>query len=330
MKKAGTIARQLMLGALMAATVPSIAQQSTQDSSSASAALEAERQRLNALPDTPGTGPFAAMKEEVATLPDHVVYRPRDLAKLGNARLGLYIFGNGACTDDGASSRLHLLEIASHGFIAIAPGRVRSGPGATASPSTPRAPEGNPPRLPPSPTSHTDLIEALDWALAHNADSKSILHNKLDPAAVAVSGFSCGGIQALQIAADPRVKTVIIMNSGLFKDRAPIPSMDVPKSLLKTLRTSTLYILGGKSDIAYENGMDDFARIDHVPVMVANLDVGHGGTYWQPNGGKAAAVTVAWLKWQLRGDVAASKLFVGKACGLCTDTSWQVEKKLFD
>jgi hypothetical protein len=330
MKKTGTLARRFMLCALIAAATPSIAQQNAQDSSSARAALEAERQRLNALPDTPGTGPFAAMKEEVASLPDHVVYRPRDLTKLGNTRLGLYIFGNGACTDDGASSRLHLLEIASHGFIAIAPGRIRNGPGATAPPSPPRAPEGNPPRLPPTPTSHTDLIEALDWALARNADSKSILHNKLEPAAVAVSGFSCGGIQALQIADDPRVKTVIIMNSGIFKDRAPIPSMDVPKSLLKTLRTPTLYILGGKSDIAYENGMDDFARIDRVPVMVANLDVGHGGTYWEPNGGKAAAVTVAWLKWQLRGDVAASKLFVGKSCGLCADASWQVEKKRID
>lgn len=319
-----------MLGALIAAANAAIAQQNTEDAAEARAALEAERQRLNALPDTPGTGPFAAMKEEVASLPGHVVYRPRDLTKLGDTRLGLYIFGNGGCADDGASSRLHLLEIASYGFIAIAPGRIRNGPGATAPPSSPRAPEGNPPRLPPSPTSHTDLQDALDWALARNADSKSILHDKLDPAAVAVSGFSCGGIQALQIAADPRIKTVIIMNSGIFKDRAPIPSMDVPKSLLKTLHTPTLYILGGKSDIAYENGMDDFSRIDHVPVMVANLDVGHGGTYWEPNGGRAAAVTVAWLKWQLRRDAAAAKWFIGKSCGLCTDASWKVEKKLID
>ena len=29
------------------------------------------------MPDTPGTGRFPAMKEEVASLPNHVVYRPR-------------------------------------------------------------------------------------------------------------------------------------------------------------------------------------------------------------------------------------------------------------
>jgi hypothetical protein len=25
--------------------------------------------------------------------------------------------------------------------------------------------------------------------------------------------------------------------------------------------------------------MDDYSRINHVPVFVANMDVGHGGTY---------------------------------------------------
>jgi hypothetical protein len=44
--------------------------------------------------------------------------------------------------------------------------------------------------------------------------------------------------------------------------------------------------------------MDDFARINHVPIFVGNiLGVRHGGTYWEPNGGKAAAAVVAWLDW---------------------------------
>jgi hypothetical protein len=57
------------------------------------------------------------------------------------------------------------------------------------------------------------------------------------------------------------------------------------------------------------------------------LKVGHGGTYWEPNGGKAAAAVVAWLDWQLRNDQKAAKTFVGKDCGLCTDPAWSVEKK---
>jgi len=292
--------------------------------------------RQAAMPDTAGSGSFAALKEETASLPDHVVYRPAHLDKLGNTKLGIYIFGNGACSDDGASSRLHLLEIASHGYIAIAPGRIRNGPGTTKPldppKPTPTDADGKP-VFPPSPTKHTDLISALDWTLAQNADSHSPYYKKIDTKAVAVSGYSCGGVQALHVAADARIKTVIIMNSGLFNPGvAPKGTeMELPKSQLDLLHTPTLYILGGPTDIAYNNGVDDFDHINHVPVFLGNvLNVGHGGTYWQPNGGKAAQAVVAWLDWQLRNDKKAAAMFVGKDCGLCTDPTWEVRKKKID
>jgi hypothetical protein len=67
--------------------------------------------------------------------------------------------------------------------------------------------------------------------------------------------------------------------------------------------------------------MDDFKRIDKVPVFVANKDVGHGGTFSQPHGSDWAMASVAWLKWQLKGDAEAGKLFTGtprplQDCGL--------------
>ena len=86
----------------------------------------------NDRPDTPGTGRFPAIKEEVSSLAGHVVYRPKDLAALGAVKLGVVAWGNGGCSDDGASSRFHLLEIASHGYLVIASGRILSGPGAPA------------------------------------------------------------------------------------------------------------------------------------------------------------------------------------------------------
>jgi len=75
------------------------------------------------------------------------------------------------------------------------------------------------------------------------------------------------------------------------------------------------------------NGMDDFNRIAHVPVAVANLPVGHGGTFNQPDGGAAASVAVSWLDWQLRGDRRAAKRFVGDDCGLCQDAPWSFQRK---
>jgi hypothetical protein len=278
------------------------------------------------VPDTPGTGPFPAIKEEVASLPKHVVYRPADLSKLGNTKLGVLAWGNGGCSDDGASSRLHLLEIASHGYLVIANGTIKSGPGTQ--PSPPPAPRADG-QLPPPATSAEQLIESIDWALAENARQGSALFGRIDPNAIAISGFSCGGLQALKVGNDKRVRTLIIHNSGIFSPEhaARLPSMDIGKETLKKLHTPVLYIQGGPTDIAYENGMDDFRRIEHVPAAIANLDVGHGGTFHEPNGGRAAQVAVAWLQWQLRGDENAKQWFVGADCRLCKDADWKFESK---
>jgi hypothetical protein len=76
--------------------------------------------------------------------------------------------------------------------------------------------------------------------------------------------------------------------------------------------------------------MDDFARITRVPAAVANIEKGHGGTYWEPNGGPAAQVVVKWLDWQLRGDDTAGRMFKGKDCGLCRDAAWSLKTKGLD
>ena len=281
----------------------------------------------NTLPDMPGTGRFPAIKEEVASLPAHVVYRPKDLSALGALKLGVVAWGNGGCSDDGASTRLHLLEIASHGYLVIASGRILSGPGAP--PREPR-PAAQPGQILPPRTKASDLTDAIDWALAENKRSGSPFFGRIDPALVALSGWSCGGLQALQVAKDPRVKTMVLQNTGVFNEGgSAIPGMDVRKDVLATLHTPTIYILGGPKDIAYANGMDDFARITHVPVAVANLPVGHGGTYFESNGGAAASVAVSWLDWQLRGDKKSAERFVGDKCGLCVDAQWSLQRKQF-
>ena len=81
----------------------------------------------NSRPDTPGTGPYPAMKEEIPALPRHVVYRPANVPAMGAQKLGVVAWGNGGCSDDAASTRFHLLELASHGYLVIASGRILSG-----------------------------------------------------------------------------------------------------------------------------------------------------------------------------------------------------------
>jgi dienelactone hydrolase len=326
----------LVLGACLLVAAQSHAQEPVRPGARPAPSPEAIRamreadERNKAMPDTPGTGPFPALKEQTATLPDHVIYRPANLVGLGRTKLGVVAWGNGGCNDDGANARQHLSEIASHGYLVIASGTIKSGPGAP-----PQPPETMPSRgpngelvLPPARTTPAMLTAAIDWALAENLRKGSPYFGRIDPSAVAVSGWSCGGLQALAIAAsDRRVKTAIIHNSGTFPEPGANLRTGADKTTIDKLHAPLIYILGGPSDIAYANGMDDFARITKVPVAVANLAVGHGGTFYQPNGGKVAPVAVAWLAWRLRGDEAAGKWFKVPDCRLCRDSEWQYQQK---
>jgi hypothetical protein len=286
-------------------------------------------EEANRVPDTPGDGPYPAIMELDERLPDHVIYRPADLTPFAGGKLGVFAWGNGACVDDGASSRQHLAEIASYGYLVIAPGKWRSGPNAKVAREAPRTP---PPgeRLPPPATTAEDVREGIDFALAENVRVGSRYANLIDKQAVAVGGFSCGGLQAIALAADPRISTVVVQNSGIFNDaRQSIGGMTVAKDALSTFHSPVLYLLGGPTDIAFPNGSDDVARIGHVPVAFVNLPYGHGGTYARPMGGAAAAIVVDWLEWQLRDDPSAARSFIGANCRLCVNPEVTIALKNF-
>lgn len=103
---------------------------------------------------------------------------------------------------------------------------------------------------------------------------------------------------------------------------------DVRKDQLDKLHSPIFFVTGDSSDIAYENGMDDFKRITKVPAIHTYKDgVGHGGTYSQPNGGDFARVAVAMLRWQLKGEKEQSKMFLAPDCTLCKEAGWHVATK---
>ena len=60
------------------------------------------------------------------------------------------------------------------------------------------------------------LKQALEWAIAQNADKNSPYYQKLDIDNIAAAGMSCGGLQALHMSDDARIKTILVMNSGYF------------------------------------------------------------------------------------------------------------------
>ena len=283
--------------------------------------LNSARAQSTASPDKPtsrtiedgGTGPHKALMLTETTLATHTVFRPKDLTVFGEKnKLPIIAWGNGACANSPWEHVNFLSEVSSYGFFVIAIG--------------PMPQEGERGR---GRSTSSQLTDAINWAIAQNNDKSSPYYNKIDVSKIAVSGMSCGGLQTLEVAPDPRVTTAVIYNSGILPDAgsgmAGMPALT--KDHLAKLHTPTLYVLGGEKDIAYNNGMDDYKRISHVPVFVANMDVGHGGTYGQPHGGEFAKLATAWYQWQLKGDKDAGKLFTGAPSGLSKNSGWRVEKK---
>lgn len=260
-----------------------------------------------------GTGPFKAIMISESSLPTHTVFKPSDLsAATKKSNLPIIVWGNGACANSPWEHINFLSEVASYGFIVIAIGPMPKEGERTRDRSTSK-----------------QMTDAIDWAIAQNNDQASPYYGKLDIKEIAVSGMSCGGLQALEVAPDPRVTTTVICNSGILANPGGgMPGMpQLAKDQLSKIHTPTLYVLGGEKDIAYGNGMDDFNRINHVPVFMANMDVGHGGTYGQPHGGEFAKVATAWFQWQLKNDKEAGKMFTGNPSGLSKNPNWKVDRK---
>lgn len=275
-----------------------------------------------------GSGPTPAIAESWSDAPGYTVYRP---ARLPRARMPLVLWGNGGCRDNGLSASHFLREIASHGYVVIANGSAREEtPVLGQLPAAEAPPSGSPPRATPDETTVAQYLAAIDWIRTARKGTRSRWAGLIDLTRIAAMGHSCGGLQALAAGADPRIATVAAFNSGVYnRTGTGLSGVRITKDDLAKLHTPVAYFIGGPADIAFANAADDVARLSHVPVLGANLPVGHGGTFRLAGGGDWGRAATAWLDWQLKGDAAAAKWFVGRDCRLCTTFGWTITRKQF-
>lgn len=272
--------------------------------------------------DGGGSGPYKAVIVEDDELQGYSIFRPQDLASAAAVEgpLPVILFGNGGCSHNSVGFYNFLTEVASHGYVIISNGvwtdkvpEPRGGrPAAVPQSRQPRpadqaAPAVHVPQQ--DPAKHDDAIELLaklDWFAAKNKEAGSEYAGTVDPDCAIAMGQSCGGLQALVMstAGDERVRTTVAMNTGIFPDPYVLD-----KSFLERLKVPVVYLIGGETDIAYPNAIDDFKVIDSVPVSIANLPVGHGGTYAEHNGGSFADMALLWMEWQIRGRGDGEKVF---------------------
>jgi hypothetical protein len=170
------------------------------------------------------------------------------------------------------------------------------------------------------------LLEVLDWLTDQNASQGSEYYHCLDLDHVTAMGQSCGGAQVLGVAHDPRIKTCVMLNSGI----GDMEMMGSTKETLKNLHQPMFYMIGGPGDIAYGNAQKDYERIaDNIPVVMLNSKDGHSGTYYEKYGGNYAKAVIKWLDWQLKGKVGQSALFLDDDYLKMKFPEWQGVRKNF-
>ncbi|KAI9368146.1 Alpha/Beta hydrolase protein [Aspergillus egyptiacus] len=223
-----------------------------------------------------GSGPYPAAYTTDPSLPSHTIYKPTTPTPASDP-LPVLIWGNGACANDGTDFANFLTNIASYGYIAIASGP----PGGTGSTNA---------------AMMRDAIDFITAAAAAGTDG----YETVDVGRIAVAGMSCGGLEAYELRDDERVSNLGIFNSGFLDGGEAISEVAVP----------VFYFLGGRGDIAYPNGMRDYAALQGVPKWVGNYPVGHGGTYGDPDGGAFGVAAVNWLQFVLKGDAEAAGFFM--------------------
>jgi dienelactone hydrolase len=269
--------------------------------------------------DPAGSGPEPAIVYSDLSLPTHTIYRP----ELLRGEYPVVLWANGGCIDSNFGYREFLAEVASHGFIVLAIGPHRDTP----PPQFVLPPD--PADWPPFETHFSQMLEGLDWIVAENERPGSLFEGKVDVASVATMGSSCGGLQTIKASVDPRISTALVLNSGMMADGDQyMERHEVQRSILAELRVPIAYFIGGESDMAYPNAEADWRDLQRLGVdaVNANLDVGHGATYDEPNGGAFARGPLAWLQWQLKGDRKARAMFVGEDCGFCAGSDWSLRR----
>jgi hypothetical protein len=256
-------------------------------------------------------GTYEVTSEPAFGSPGLVVVRPTNLDAFPQRdTLPVIAWGNGGCAIDSRAFMGFMQSVASHGFLVIGTAPI----------------EGAAQRR----ANADDLRGALDWAAKENARAGSPLAGKIALEKMAAMGSSCGGFLSIELAADPRIDTIGVFNSGVTRldPNAPPPFPIPDVAALAGVHGPALLVNGHETDFMMATSKATYDWLERKPAFYgARHGAGHSATFFHPGGGEFANVAWSWAAWQLKGDGKAGSMFVGRDCGLCRNPNWDVESK---
>jgi hypothetical protein len=237
-------------------------------------------------------GAYSVAISEIAAFPGRTVYLPQNVPP--SVKVPIFAWENGMCYLYGRMYQAFLQEVASHGYLVIAPG------------ARDKLDQGR---------------STADWQLDTISQARGWANApfSIDRTKVAVGGHSCGGGETFRNLArvDPsEVTTGLIFNSAS------------PPEVLDDISVPMLWVHGGQTDT--EDRIS--ANLDYVsksrpelPVALVGLQTGHLGSFWWPRGGIYAETAVKWLNGQLKNVTEDKNFFYGEKKSGAAKRGWAVD-----
>jgi hypothetical protein len=282
--------------------------------SSTTAATAAAGTSTTTAPPLAAERELPTTKEQAPNLAGYNIYRPVDLDVTG-APLPVIVWANGGCLRYDAAWSFLLDSWAKAGFVVVA----ITAPADGADPRTAGM------------TTAAEQAAAIDWAVAQNAAPGSPFEGHLDLDRVVAAGNSCGGVTALNLAAqDDRVASVFVLSGSSALPGSP---EEAAAAIMGEIDVPVGYVIGGPEDISTTFATRDHELLpDGVPGYLARRA---SATHPEVSTDAAILVEVAeistnWIDFSLTGNPALEATIVDDPCSTCPPGTWTVESKNLD
>lgn len=251
---------------------------------------------------------YPILEENPNAEPWFNVYRPADMLAVvedSGRLLPVVVWANGGCLRTDFTWQPLFKRWAAAGYVVLALAEAPVGLGALGM------------------TNSSDHRQLIDWAL-----NQSSYNDLLDAGRVVAAGNSCGGVTAMQSAAeDPRVSAIFVLSG----------SSAIGTTSTKVMENITVplgFIVGGPTDIARPNATRDYETLaDGIPAMIVNRFEG-GHLTVSTNISileQEANISLNWMNLALYGaQDAYDELTSDRVCSNCLATDWTVNAKSLD